>query len=201
MYCKEDCSFQGGYEMVTHPHTLLKLREDKNNWKRLFDHIDGSNYVDYSTGMHIHMSRQAFTSYQLFRFCAFFNRRPNSDFIFKLSGRPEKTGYAERIYNKKDFIDAAKGRQIGERESYTNTTNHSTIEVRVFGAVDNYDSMMKNIELCDAVFYYTKTAKVLSRFEFCEWLGRQSGYKLLKQEIERIYGKDIFPRHALRKVA
>jgi hypothetical protein len=187
------------------------IKDDAEKWNRMFRHLNANdNYSETYTGMHVHMSRDAFTAYQIYKFCAFFNRRPNEEFLYALSGRIEPSSYAKRNYDRAVFISNARythdkmrwSKEWYDRYSWINLENSYTVELRLFGTPMTYDEMMVKLELCDAAFHYAKTAKMLSRFEFCSWLSTQNGYKRLKKAIENVYGKDtIFPKHAIRKVA
>lgn len=95
-YCKNDSSMYNGVELVSHPMTFssfpnLYTQEmadaiaeiASNNWEGL-----------YTTGIHVHVSRDAFTGYHLFKFVQFFLSNP--DFIRFIAGRDEWCDDARR---------------------------------------------------------------------------------------------------------
>jgi hypothetical protein len=102
-------------------------------------------------GMHVHLTKDAFTKGHLYRFLLFFNEN-----------RVNVANIAERDYNRycqftgKEALKAkSEGRSGGKYED-VNVSKPHTVEVRVFAGVLDKDSLFKNLEFCDAVFYFTQ---------------------------------------------
>lgn len=89
-YCKRDGSLtNGGYEIVTHPHTLAAHRE---LWKPFWAHARTNGLrSDGTTGMHVHIERLHLTTYRCSLMTAFLNSTANRDFVARIAGREANT--------------------------------------------------------------------------------------------------------------
>lgn len=86
MILKGDGSLDNGFEIVTAPATL---RYHLQAWDKFFEnsakHLN--SWISTRCGMHIHMTRKAFTPMHLGKLIAFFNNNENRDFITSIAGR------------------------------------------------------------------------------------------------------------------
>jgi hypothetical protein len=71
LYCKRDGSISHGFEIVSHPMTYDWMRQNREEFARRWRALVRMGFRSYDTstcGLHVHMSRSAFTPLQLFRF-------------------------------------------------------------------------------------------------------------------------------------
>lgn len=161
LYFKEDGSLNNGFEIISHPITPDKLREKKDVLSELLKTLksEGAKSYDSDTcGMHVHISKDAFNTRHLYRFMLFFQE--NQRFIFKISQRKsmEKLERWAKFEegNKTDIFEKAQGKKSGDRYMAVNLENRHTIEVRIFRGTLNEGSFFKNLEFCEAAYYFTK---------------------------------------------
>ena len=160
-YCKEDSSIDNGFELVTHPFTFDWMKENGQAFEGMFalsSLMTGWDSED--CGMHIHMSADAFTNLQLFKFMRFFYM--NREYIERLSRR--RAGKIERWAEfPKDMTREKTMRfAIGKRDGISigrgalNFQRGQTIECRVFRSTLSPTVYYGNIEFLQSLFDYTK---------------------------------------------
>lgn len=209
-YLKKDGSIgngspYGGFEIVSHPHSLdrwldpenptLKYLEDirRNFEARSWDAIS-------SCGLHIHISRDGFGSgAHTHRFLTLIYS--NAIEMSKLGGR-KGSNYAKfsdvykfddygRPY--RDFRDKIHASRSTERYSAVNTINRDTIELRWFQGTLKRDGIIANIQLAHAMVEYTRYITVAQVREgalrwdkFAQWVTGSGLYPQLEAKIERL---------------
>jgi hypothetical protein len=188
-YFKTDGSLTDGFEIVTHPMTFNYIKQSEKTFtdsmKLLVE--NGYNSYDANTcGMHIHISKNNFTTWHLYRFLKFFVE--NKEFIVAISQRKmEKLKKWANIEDDSDssLIYKAK-KKDGNSERYVaiNLKNSQTIEIRIFRGTLNINSFMKNIEFADALFMYTKENKEISLDGFKSYIETSCDYSNLKKFIK-----------------
>lgn len=149
LYVKSDSSIDNGYEVVSHPFTFKAFQ--RRDWSKLFT---GDIGYDESCGMHVHMSRNAFSRLQLFKVVRFIYDYP--DFIEFIGGRSFNQ-YCEPI-DKHDVVNKGKNvkKKTGNKYHLVNTSKKNTIEFRFFANVEEECDLRKNIEFLDALYHFTK---------------------------------------------
>lgn len=188
LYFKSDGSLQNGFEIVSHPLSFNWIHENKDKFECMLNELKswGFNSYDANTcGMHIHISKKSFGTWQLFRFIKFFNEY--KEFIVSISQRKveqlkkwasiEDESESELIYKAK--------KKCGNSSRYCaiNLQNSATIEIRIFRGTLNFQSFMKNIEFIDALFNYTKDSNNCTLTGFKEFINSTSSYSNLKKFI------------------
>ncbi len=153
-----------GVEIVCHPRSFDEVY--KSNFEEMFKH--DSIEENATCGMHVHLSKEAFTRPHLFKFLCFFYEWKT--FVEKIAGRK----YSEHILEdysgnkKKQCAEdsgykemARKARLKGGQDRYQaiNLVPEHTVEVRVFKGATCVEELYKNVEFCDALFHYTKSVK------------------------------------------
>jgi hypothetical protein len=175
VYCKEDGSLENGFEIVSHPMTFSAFKN--LDFEEMFLDQRGAirGYAPESTGMHVHMSRNAFTDNHLLKFMSmiyeyktfthFIAQRPftsayNRWAKFK-AGTLERVKHnmAKNIKSKKRGTSSSSAKTFtmlwGEKYSPVNLSKRQTVEVRVFKANLEEVSFRKNVEYCDALYHFT----------------------------------------------
>jgi L-rhamnose mutarotase len=170
LYFKTDGSLDNGFEIVTHPMTISYIKKHKNIWASILNELRSNNYRSYDTrtcGMHIHISKNAFTTWHLYRFMKFFV--DNADFVTKISQRKienldrwaaltDKPSDSYKEYTEDRLMYKAK-KKYGNDKRYlaVNLQNPKSVEVRIFRGTLNDSSFFKNIEFVQALYDYTKS--------------------------------------------
>lgn len=187
-YFKTDGSLTDGFEIVTHPMTFNYIKQAENTFSNSLKLLveNGYNSYDANTcGMHIHISKNNFTTWHLYRFLKFFVE--NKEFITSISQRKiEKLKKWANIEDDNDtsLIYKAK-KKDGNNERYVaiNLKNSQTIEIRIFRGTLNFNSFMKNIEFAHSLFMYTKENKDISLEGFKSYIESSCDYCNLKKFI------------------
>lgn len=191
-YMKTDGSLSNGFEIVTHPMSLGYIQGKKEIFENVLSELSSNGFRSYNSrtcGMHIHISKENFTTWQLFRFMQFFQQ--NKDFIVKLSQRDisnlnkwaalEDTDRSQIIYKTKC---AKKNKDNFSRYSAININNRYTVEIRIFRGTLSPGSFFKNIEFCAALFEFTRDNVVTDILSFKKFISDKSEYKNLAKFIK-----------------
>lgn len=179
IYCKHDGSIHDGFEIVSHPMSLLYHYNDMN-WEEIFEKAIDMGYRSHNTstcGLHIHINRDAFGStydeqeIPIARIVYFveahwnelvkFSRR-NIDNIMRWAS---KYGIMENI---KNTYDKTKKGNLG-RYVAVNLQNYNTIELRIFRETLNINTFYATLQLVDEI---CKSAINMNDYEFekMSWL-------------------------------
>jgi len=159
-YLKHDGSLDDGCEIVSHPASFAWIQENfHDTWSPVLK-LRKRGIKSYRTttcGIHVHMSKKAFSKYHLYKFLRFF--RENSKFIEKFSQR-EKTDLTQwaSLAWKDSIIDLAGGDRPSSRYRAVNLYNRDTVEIRIFRGNLIEAGFRKNIEFCKALYDFTKQA-------------------------------------------
>lgn len=211
LYFKHDGSLSHGFEIVSHPFTWAWLNSKEGRrvlqgiWS-LKDH--GFRAYDTSTaGMHVHMSKEAFTRVQLYRFLQLHyahpelvelvSRRQSSDSLQQWAsphwGRGG--GYGSRDqYDTVAKVARDKGRG-GARYHAVNLTNGRTVEVRIFRSTLRYSGFRQRIEWCKAAFDFSAQCSIQEAQDgvaFLDWLAKhRSEYRVLAKFLLDTRGEQV----------
>ena len=188
VYAKYDGSLHDGIEFVSMPCTFDYL-------KKHFDEVWGkvlnlrrkglSSYNTSTCGLHISLSKSAFSPLQIYKWLLFFLY--NKDFIVQLSQRngdnlEEWARIEDCILG---FVDRAKGNTRGnDRYVAINLKNKDRIEIRIFKGTLNPKGVWRAIEFCHALYEFTNMVSYnkqsLSVWRFAEFVeAKQKTYKNL----------------------
>jgi len=175
MYSKHDGSLlsidgengRGGLEIVTHPFSW-KFYKNTNVFETLFRIIENEQWNAKSErcGNHIHITKNAFTSFHLFKFMRFFYNKRNRPFFKIMSARVNPDGEHCRRYCRWWREDAEmlknvvvrKRNIVPDKHGAINLMNHETIEIRIFQGVDNMEDFSRNMEFVHSLIEFTKEA-------------------------------------------
>jgi hypothetical protein len=198
LYFKTDGSLNDGFEIVTHPMTISYIKQNKNVWADILNQLRSNKYRSYDTktcGMHIHVSKNAFTTWHLYRFMKFFV--DNSDFITKISQRKienldrwaaltDNPSESYKEYSEEQLMYKAK-KKSGNSKRYlaVNLQNDKSVEIRIFRGTLNDSSFFKNIEFVQALFDYTKSVpdKDMGLQSFLTFIKDNNEYPYLRKFI------------------
>lgn len=217
---KHDGSITGRYankiELVTVPCTPRYLRQE---FRKFFKKIEGlaalkgktiSHYFDTATdlnnGIHIHVSRDSFTSLTHSRkFMSVWQMqdRNTSQFLQSISRRPrplDDSGYCRPLLGLRDKSVSYKLRHADrefsrERHTTVNCSNRTTLEVRLFQGIFDLTHLLRCIEVVEltvmfcrdaslGVFVSSKSKPSSFAREFKQYLFSKPGFKNLKEEMK-----------------
>jgi len=180
---KSDSSITGTkktrVELVTVP---LTYKEQRTSWAKFFKGIEYSEFDTSNTtnnGMHVHVSRKAFgkevkkpnlftkhTPHML-RFCWMITNPANAPFFLAISERDKQSlqqwapmpNFSKFKSTKKALCYALL--EAGRIRGAVNVgTDKPTVEVRLFKGIVSLATVFKNLDVVDALFYYTKDASL-----------------------------------------
>ena len=162
-YCKEDSSIDYGFEVVSHPASFnyMTKQQGLKQWQTVLDLSDSGMSSPGTCGMHVHMSKDAFSTLQMYKFMKFIYE--NSKFTLFMSERTSRRLRTwAAIDNPEDasIIYKAKRKEGGYERHVAVAITPYTIEVRIFAGTMNERKFYKNIEFCDALFYFADNAGV-----------------------------------------
>ena len=188
-YFKNDGSLNNGFELVSHPLTFSYIKHSAKDFENALNELSNNAYNSYNAntcGMHIHISKKAFGTWQLYKFMKFFAE--NVPFIVAISQRKmEKLVQWANIEDNDDntlMYKAKKKEGNSARYVAINLQNYSTIEVRIFRGTLNFQSFMKNIEFVHALYMFTKESKIITLDSFKEYISNSCEYSNLKKFIK-----------------
>lgn len=177
VYFKRDGSINDGFEMVTHPFSFDWLKENRDKVRNMLDKATKLGMgPEHNCGVHVHISKNAFTTFHLFKFVKFLLSSSNRDFMNLIAGRRSNNycTYQDPDTTPKGFIQAAKRKvnPSGNRHAAVNMTGRTTMEIRIFASTIDYVKWMANVEFLHALYVYSKdhTAKDMTHGKFKGWL-------------------------------
>ena len=153
---KDDGSITNGFELVSRPagYTTHLARYDS-----FLTDLPEYIHPHKSCGMHVHISRRAFTYLGAGKLVEFMNREDNKDFVKLIAGRGT-TNYQNRDndYDKyTPYRQAVKDRYVG-RYNFVNLNNKKTIELRIFATPANKLEFNIRMQFVKAMIEYCKPA-------------------------------------------
>lgn len=179
LYCKEDGSVSHGFEIVSHPMTLVGHREF--DWvdfcQRMYD--SGAQGNRHNHGIHIHISKDYMSEADKRRISWFMCS--HIDEIAELTRRSEV--YCEGRSPSAILSRIRESRRVeGGRGEILNWGPTHTVEFRLPLSSLRGETVMATFELCDAVVNFTKSRSIARLSdcwdEFLTWC-RDNGYKAL----------------------
>ena len=174
LYAKHDGSLHNGLEVVSHPTSWDWLQEHKDVWGGVLK-LSDSGFRSYNTstcGMHVHMSKAAFTSLHLYKFLKLFFENPNFILIISRRHKDNLQRWASAETDESLVYKAKTKSSKTGRYTAVNLQNSDTVEIRIFRGTLSPTGFWRNVEFCKAVFDYTKQASVreVTTQAFCQYV-------------------------------
>ena len=172
---KEDGSISDGFEIVSRPASYLS---HLHHYDSFLTNLPEYIHPHKSCGMHVHISRTAFSTMGAGKFVEFMNRADNKSFIKLIAGRGT-TNYqnGDPDYTIKKPFRMAKRGEYCNRYNFVNLNNSKTIELRIFATPANKKEFHIRMQFVKAMVDYCKPAihavpyKQQTHFEsFVSWL-------------------------------
>jgi len=162
IYVKADCSIENGFELVTHPATYNWLKENKNVWDSILTNIlnDCYSFNTPTCDIHIHLSKNAFNRFHLYKFMNFIYRNPKfSNTIGQKTRTNSNPSRFKQMFKEdnKQLIRKAKELTNYHEDRYVgiNLARKDTIEIRIFKGTLNPKLFWKNIEFVEALYNFS----------------------------------------------
>lgn len=179
MILKSDGSLTHGVEIVTSPHSLARWQQDSAEWAVMLNTLAGAGMRSYdpgTCGMHVHVSRAAFTPTQAYCVQGFVltheplmgviaQRQSNRYSTFASSATKNEMLAKARLCSRRTSNNCGP-RGItashGSRYEVVNIGTKPTLEFRMFRGTLNHASFYKNIEAVAAIIEFAKTRGVVN---------------------------------------
>tara|TARA_Y100000310_G_scaffold339816_1_gene433687 strand:- start:3093 stop:4793 length:1701 start_codon:yes stop_codon:yes gene_type:complete len=185
-YCKQDGSLNHGFEICFMPMTFYAIKnlDLYDSILKHRGRSQLQSYNTDTCGMHIHINREAFSDHHLFKFISFVHEFKSLIYLISQRKRVRElnsfskfnNGFKDRakkemvdsIKSKKRFIATNKGVSEKPATKYHSTTTYGdkyvpvnlqhreTIEVRIFKGNLMENSIRKNFEFVDCLYYFTR---------------------------------------------
>ena len=201
--CKSDGSVRNGFELNFVPMSFNYIKATDLFFK-FYEKIKNelSSYHSSETGIHIHLSKIAFTKLQIGKIVEFINSPINRKYIIELSQRNPNT-YCE-INDRLKIKDYAKNNSrnsdylFGNKYTAVNCLHPKTIELRIFKGNLKPQAISRFIEFahCLSMFVKNNSISELENKNIYPFLN-EFNYKyseqfLSKSEIETLFYKKKF---------
>jgi hypothetical protein len=154
-----DGSLEGGYEIVTQPIDIFNFGTyfDFSNLEKLI--AEGVRSFDSDRcGIHIHLSREAFSDTHLWRFMKMFYKNEYPISILAQRRNSRWASFSNEVNNVGEYIKDKKCND--NRYVALNLQNSTTIEVRVFKGTMRATTIQRHLELLSALYLYTLNMKL-----------------------------------------
>lgn len=190
--CKHDGSlsytfrgrqYNAGVEIVWQPMSWGWFKENKQSFKDMFAKITPMLRKNMTqAGMHIHISKEAFTPLHFLKFTNFFYMQEKADFLRVVAGRASNSyariSTAYSLDGKRNSVQY-KGRALAyheiakkkgseklkygktyrahsDRYDCINTTNSATYEVRIFKGARTFEEFIRRLQFTHSIYEYTR---------------------------------------------
>ena len=197
-YLKEDGSLSNGFEIVSHPHTLLKHKEYK--WDNILMYLKNDDFTSYDNnrcGLHVHFNRGALAKTRdkqnthILKLINFFYS--NQRKITKLSQRTSDNIDQWCKFSNKKYKHIANYENENNRYMAINTKNWDTVEIRIFRGTLKKERFWACLEFVDAIVNFIKKQKSLSVYnevitwqDFKNYVDQQNNYLNLQTQLKEI---------------
>lgn len=182
VYCKHDGSLNDGFEIVSHPHSLVEMQNLNWNFLRTLRSKGFRSWDTDTCGLHVHVSRTAFRkdgkrdeAHEL-RFQKLIY--DNSAQVCAIAGR--QSSYA-RFMDKGKLVPKVKYGQSMDRYEAINVQNDHTLEIRVFKGSLKKERVLSAVEFIHSAIEYTRNMKINPKDKQFSWI-RFMAYVLDNQD-------------------
>ena len=210
IYCMKDGSLSSGIEIASFPYTWdWYKKEGKDKWTNMLLFLKGKDWVAdrfedgrHPVGLHVHTTKAAWTSLQIYKLIQFVYNPTNRSLISKIAGRKPGTycQISSDDYDKSIKL-AKEKRNLGSghysminlnRKEHSYDNGGKTIEFRMFrGSLEPY-IFHKNLEFVQATYMFTRDYPKKDMFEgsFTKFiLSNKKEYPCLSEFIKSISSK------------
>lgn len=190
IYYKRDGSLsdrgEGGLEIVTMPIGWNLMKQNLNMFDSIFDlaKLGITSRINTTCGMHVHISKNIWGTYQIYKLIEFFNR--NLNLIYEVSGRSLQNMLRWASF---EGMEAEGSKRLAlnktnrDKHIAVNLKNPDSIEIRIFNGTLSKSIFFKNIEFVKALYDFTLINNLTNMTEqkFIEYV------KLNKKEFPNLH--------------
>lgn len=168
-YLKHDGSISNGFELVWEPVSWDWIKENCAVYNKVLSYLINkkfSSYAPNTCGIHIHLSKNSFSTLHLLKFLTMFYSPENYKYILAISQRkePQFKQWAGCHGETKDQqilkVNGKTSKYDWNRYTAVNLQNDRTVEIRIFRGTLKYESFLKNLEFVHSMFRYTELASL-----------------------------------------
>ena len=205
LYCKHDGSLSDGFELVSHPMSLIYHKE-RMPWAAILRRAVKMGYTSHQAdtcGLHIHVSREAFGRTEaeqdaaIARVLYFFEKNWAEMLKFSRRTQYQLNRWAARYGYKdqpQDILEHAKKGCHAGRYTCVNLQNSDTIEFRMFRGTLKYNTFLATLQMVDricdvAIFLSDEEIKAMSWSTFVAGCEAPELIQYLKER--RLYVNDV----------
>jgi hypothetical protein len=166
IYCTYDGTIRNGFELVTMPMTHAWFKKHVSAFDSMLKYVRTKGYFgdDPNCGGHIHMSKTAFTSFHIYKFCNFIYKPEHRKFIKVLSQRGGQFSNNMAYFSEDDQSEtglkyAAKNKRFPSNNHHSALSfqgSDSTLEARFFAGYSKVEDLQKNIEFLQSLYFFSK---------------------------------------------
>ena len=162
VYCKHDGSLNDGFEIVTHPMTLV-YHKTEMPWKDILTEAVHMGYLSHragTCGLHVHVNRNSFGDTEreqdacIARILYFFEKHWEELLKFSRRTQHQLDQWAARYGYKEhpmEILDHAKKGYGRGRYTSVNLQNEDTIEFRIFRGTLKYNTLIATLQLVERI--------------------------------------------------
>lgn len=156
VYLKHDGTIHHGFEIVSHPKTFAAWKENADFFIACAELEELCQATAYHQGIHIHMSRKAFTEAQIRKLYVFMYQMASlyPTFYSYLFGRPPNRFCQVPALIDRTWTSLLKATYT--RYQAINLQCSDTIEIRAFRGSLNDSEILACIETCEAMYRFIK---------------------------------------------
>jgi hypothetical protein len=168
LYLKFDRSIgnegTAGFEIVTHPfnYQWLNSKNGIEKIEQLFNikSFGCESFYTNTCGMHVHLSKKAFTNIHLYKFLKMIYEQKDFSIIISERDDMQKVDTYMNFEPIKPLKILAQerinGKDNNSRHKAVNLSCENTVEVRIFKGTLEIEKFLKNIQYCKSLFHYTE---------------------------------------------
>ena len=186
-FFKRDGSINGGYEIVTHPTTMVHNHKTIP-WKEILGWLRKNGARSYESGecgLHVHISKDGINNLEMGKLKMFFHKAAAP--ITKFSKRKSMSYCRIEDFGLVELTHFLRGEfmQDGRRVAINTETNKGTIEFRLFRGTLNYKRFMASLQMVYASVEFVKEHGSVAIAHqdawkmFCNWLRKKERYQML----------------------
>jgi hypothetical protein len=182
------------YELCSIPMSYKAHRQQWAHWFKNLDYDKFDQTKDTTNGLHVHISKNAFSKAHLRNFAWFFTQPGHHRFILAISERDTESfrAYSQTPNYPKDptksYLQTLD--YVARIRGCVNISSKMTIELRLFRGIVSLAEILKNLEFVDSVYHFTKDAaySALSLANYNQWLQKTppNRYTLIKKYLDKL---------------
>lgn len=175
VHCEEDSSLDDdGFEIVT---DYGEIDQVLRLCGRIADTVGGEakSHDTDCCGLHVHLSRNGCTQYEIARLVIFWNSPVNRLFLRRFSRRKPNTYCKVKDVDGKSESELANSK---ERYEVVNVTNKNTLEIRAFRGTTRKSTLLACVQLAFLSWVFAKDHSIpdaeLTSTRFVEWVQKRT---------------------------